>query len=215
MKNIKVMLADDHELVSRGIKELLSTKGNGIDVVKVVNSTNNICEEYYQAQPDVLILDVRFCGENRTDSGFIACEQVLDNYPSAKIVILSQFDSDYVIKKSYQLGAYAFICKNDNMDEFVDGIKSAYEGERYFSPGVARQMASYSIEPSIESLNEREIKIFKLVADGMTQKEISEQENLSVKTVNWIIADIKNKLKLNRPTDFTKLAMLHNLVDVN
>lgn len=212
MKRIKVMLADDHELLIKGFKEAL--KKHDINVVKSLTSTSELFEEYSQVLPDVLVLDVRF--DDRKDSGLQACEDILSKEPSAKIIMLSQFDQEYIIKKSYQMGVYAFIRKNDDLKELVNAIQSAYKGDKYFSPEIAKKMALLSIEPPnpIDSLSERELEIFVSVANGKTQQEISNEQSLSMKTVNKVITEIKEKLSLERVTDFTKLGIKYNVVSL-
>ena len=212
MKNIKVILADDHELLIKGFTEAL--KKHDIEVVKSLTSTEKLSDEYARLRPDVLVLDVRF--DEKNDSGLQACEAILAENPSAKIVMLSQFDQEYIIKKSYQMGAFSFIRKNDELQELINSIHSAYHGEKYFSPAIAKKMAFFSINPPnpIENLSERERQIFISVANGKTQQEISNEQELSMKTVNKVISDIKDKLRLERVTDFTKMGIKYHIISI-
>lgn len=207
------MLADDHELLIKGFKAAL--KKHDISVVKSLTSTEKLFEEYSQVLPDVLVLDVRF--GDKTDSGLQACESILIKDPSAKVIMLSQFDQEYIIKKSYKIGVYSFIRKNDDLKELVNAIHAAHQGEKYFSPEIAKKMALHSIEPPnpIESLSERELQIFVSVANGKTQQEISNEQGLSMKTVNKVITEIKEKLSLKRVTDFTKLGIKYNVISLS
>lgn len=99
---IKVFLADDHRLLVAGFRDVL--KDYGIDVVEVAYSLDGLIDRFLEVKPDVLVIDVRFdskgCGENGLD----VCEELLARDPSAKIIVFSQFDDQYIIERSYKLG---------------------------------------------------------------------------------------------------------------
>ncbi len=212
MTMVNVMLVDDHQLLVEGFEAALAK--HNINVVKSLTTLNEVESNYEAIQPDVLILDIRF--EGQTGNGLDTCEQVLKHHHDAKIIMLSQFDQDYIVQKAYEIGAKAFIRKDDNIKHLVEAIHNAVKDEVYFSPDIAQKLAKHSIGASnpLGVLSERQMEIFMLTANGLNQQEIAEQQSLSIRTVNKIIAEIKAALSLERQTDFTKLAIKHQLIEV-
>lgn len=207
---IRVLLADDHALIMTGFARELDEYG-----VKVVGETKNPDEvllKYEELKPDVLVLDIRF-GDKF--SGFDAARDVLSKYPNVRIIFLSQFDQDTVIKEAYKIGAKAFITKVSDSELLAAAIQKAHEGDCYFLPEVAERLAQLAIQgdTSPESkLDARELEIFKSMALGLTNAEIVEQTGLSTKSISNISLAIKDKLGAYRQADLTRLAVRHRLI---
>jgi DNA-binding NarL/FixJ family response regulator len=163
--------------------------------------------------PDILVLDIKF-GSHL--SGLDAARNVLTQFPDAKIVFLSQFDQDQFIKKAYKLGARAFITKTCTAKELANALKKVYEGDIYFLPQVAERLAALTIsDPSPQSLlDSREVEIFTMMAEGLTNVEIAEKMGISAKTVSNVSQSIKEKLGIHRQADITLLAVKHGLVEL-
>ncbi len=212
-KQIKVMMVDDHQLVIDGFEASLSKFD--IKVVKSLTSLENVREIYCKVSPDVLVLDVRFDGENKT--GLDACEEIMAMTNDAKIVILSQFDHVYVVQKAYSVGALAFVKKDSEINTLVEAIKMARQGKKYFSPQMAQKLARLAVDNKepLQVLSERELTIFKMVADGDNNNEIAEKVNLTPKTVGKIIFDIKEKLSIDRAAEFTKMAIKYQILELD
>jgi two-component system invasion response regulator UvrY len=211
MKPINVVLADDHPLLMAGFA--MSLEDYGIKVVGQAKTPDGATAKYLALKPDVLVLDIRF-GEKLT--GLNAAKNLLEKSPKAKIVFLSQFDQDSLIKEAYRLGGYAFVTKDRDAEELANAIRSAAEGKLYFLPEVAERLASLSIhgDTSPQSqLEEREVEIFTLMAQGLTNQEIADQLDLSPKTISNISQSIKEKLGIHRAADITRLAVKHGLIE--
>lgn len=208
---ISVLLADDHPIVMTGFA--MSLTHFGIKVLGQVKTPQEAVTQYAALKPDVVILDIRF-GETLT--GMDAARQILALNPKAKIIFLSQFDQDSLIKETYRLGARAFVTKDCAPADLALAVTRAQAGELYFPPHIATRLANLSVlgDTSPQSvLDERGLQIFTLMAEGLTNVEIAEKLDLSTKTISNISQDIKEKLGVHRPAYITKLAVKYGLIE--
>lgn len=208
--SIRVLHADDHPVVLDGFANALES--HGIHTVAKAHSVPEALAQYAATRPDVAILDLRF-GSALT--GLDAARQLLHDFPQAKIVFLSQFDQDSLIKEAYRLGARAFITKDCEPAELAQAVQRAHAGQLYFMPAIAERLANLSIlgDHSPQALlDERELQIFVLMAEGLTNQEIADQLQLSSKTISNTSQTIKEKLQVQRAADITRLALRHGLL---
>lgn len=210
-KAIRVMLADDHPIVMTGFA--MSLAGVGMDVVAQARTPEEATELFDKLQPDVLVLDIRFGTEL---TGLDAARGILARYPSARIVFLSQFDQDSLIKETYRLGARAFVTKDCDPAELATAVRYAAQGKLYFLPQIAERLANLSVSGDVSpqsQLDQRGLEIFKLMAEGLTNAEIADKLNLSTKTISNISQSVKEKLGVHRQAYITKLAVKHGLIE--
>lgn len=215
MKNkaIKILVADDHKVLIDGLVSSLA--GSTFEVVAIARNPEDVLSAYVESKPDVVISDMKF--NDREMTGLDITEQIIEMDNNAKIIIFSQYDSIELIKSAYSLGAKAFITKSMDIDlNYV--IQEVYSGSIFFEPSVSDRLAKYAIQGTAsprEVLNERELTILCLLAKGCTQKEISEEINISLRTVNTVHASIREKLNIERPSHLTLLAVQYNLIQVD
>jgi DNA-binding NarL/FixJ family response regulator len=210
-QHVDVVLADDHPLLMAGFAMFLSDYA--IQVVGQAKTPEEAIAKYLELKPDVMVMDIRFGEES---DGLHAAKDILQKDPAAKIVFLSQFDQDALINEAYRLGGYAFVTKDRDANELADAIKSAAHGKLYFLPQVAERLASLQVrgdKSPVSQLDEREVEIFTLMAEGLTYVEIAEKLKLSPKTISNASQSIKEKLGIHRPADITKLAVKHGLIE--
>lgn len=208
---IKVVLADDHPIVMTGFA--MSLQSEGMEVLAQAKTPQEAIARYAALLPDVLVLDIRFGAEL---TGLDAAKQVLQDFPEANIVFLSQFDQDALIKETYRLGARAFVTKDCDPADLALAIRRASQGELYFLPSIAERLANLSVrgDSSPQSqLDERELAIFTSMAEGLTNVEIAEKLDLSAKTISNVSQTIKEKLGIHRPALITRLAVKHGLIE--
>ncbi len=212
--SIKVFLADDHRLMVEGFR--LTLKDYEIDVVDVAYSLEDLPKRFAKSHADVLVIDVRFEGADE-HNGLDICEEILSNGKGSKIVVFSQFDDEWIVEKTYKLGVLAFVRKDENTDVLVEAIKSACKGKEFFSPVVAQLLAWTSVKaPSPNRLlDEKELKVFRLIADGMSVSEAAQAMDLSYKTVSNMVKTVKQKLNIESFADFTKLAIKFGLTNLD
>lgn len=209
-KSIRVLLADDHPIVMTGFAMSLETEG--VQVIAQVKTPQEAIETFAQLQPDVAILDIRFGAEL---TGLDAAKTILQQFPDANIIFLSQFDQDALIKETYRLGAKAFVTKDCDPADLAIAVQKAYEGELYFAPHIAERLANLSVrgDTSPQSLlAQRELEIFTMMAEGLTNVEIAEKLDLSQKTISNISQAVKERLGIHRPALITKLAVKYGLI---
>ncbi|MEO7493810.1 MAG: response regulator transcription factor [Massilia sp.] len=208
---IRVMLADDHPIVMTGFG--MSLASDGMDVVGQARSPDEALAMYAELQPDVAVLDIRFGTEL---TGLEAAQAILAKYPQAKIVFLSQFDQDSLIKETYRIGARAFVTKDCDPADLATAVRHAHEGRLYFLPQIAERLAKLSVRGDVSpqsQLDQRGLEIFKLMAEGLTNAEIADKLNLSTKTISNVSQAIKEKLGVHRQAYITKLAVKHGLIE--
>lgn len=208
---IRVLLADDHPIVRTGFS--MSLASFGIKVVGEAKSPDEVIKMYPTLLPDVVVLDIRF-GVKQT--GLDVAKEILRQHPGAKIVLLSQFDQDSLIKETYKIGARAFVTKNCDPAELALAIRRAHENKVFFLPEIAERLASLSVlgDHSPQALlEERELEVFVLMAKGLTNVEIAEKLDLSPKTISNVSQTIKETLCMHRPADITRLAVKHELIE--
>jgi two-component system invasion response regulator UvrY len=212
---IRVFLADDHRLLVDGFRHTL--KDYGIDVVEVAYETAGLIDRYLEVKPDVLVIDVRFDNKNGSETGLDVCEQLLKRYPSAKIIVFSQFDDQYIVDKSYKIGVLAFVRKDESTEVLYNAIRTVAAGREFFSPEVAQLLAWSSVKNQNPNnlLDEKELRVFTLTADGLSLTDTAKEMDLSTKTISALLKNIKAKLGLDNPAHFTKLAIRYGITTVD
>jgi DNA-binding NarL/FixJ family response regulator len=184
-----------------------------MEVVGQAKSPSEAVAMYAEHKPDVAVLDIRFGTEL---TGMDAAQNILKADPQAKIVFLSQFDQDSLIKETYRLGAHAFVTKDCDPADLAEAVRHAHAGKLYFLPQIAERLASLAVRGDVSPqsmLDERSLEIFKLMAEGLTNNEIAERLNLSTKTISNISQSVKEKLGVHRQAYITKLAVKHGLIE--
>ncbi len=207
----RVLLADDHPIVMKGFS--MSLAQFGIEIVGEAKTTADVLALYADKKPDVVILDMRF-GEKKT--GLDVAREILVLDPKAKILFLSQFDQDFLIKETYRIGAYAYLTKDCQPEELATAVVKAASGETYFLPRIAEKLANLSVRGNDTPetvLDAREMEIFIMMARGLTNAEMAEKLNLSLKTISNESNAIKQKLNITRVADLTRLAVKRGYID--
>jgi DNA-binding NarL/FixJ family response regulator len=210
--HVRVCLADDHPLLMTGFAQALAD--HGVEVVGKSKTPDEAVAQCQKLAPDVMVLDIRF-GTHK--SGLDAAREILASDPQAKIVFLTQFDSDNLITEAYKLGGFAFVTKDCEPSDLAGAIRKAKRGETYFPPAIAQRLAAISVRSHgspFARLDEREMEVFKAMARGLTNAQIAEQLDLSVKTISNASQSVKDKLGLHRTADLTLLAVKHGLIEL-
>ena len=205
-------MADDHPIVMGGFAAALASYG--IEVVGEAKTPREAMAKYAELLPDVVMLDIRF-GDGPT--GIDAAKEVLQAYPDARIVFLSQFDQDSLIKEAYKIGARAFLTKDCDPADLASAVQRADEGGLYFLPQIAERLARLSVRGDYSPqslLDERQFEIFILMAQGLTNVEMAEKLQLSPKTISNVSQAVKEALGIHRMADIARLAIKHELIDL-
>jgi DNA-binding NarL/FixJ family response regulator len=204
---IRVVLADDHDLVRSGIKALLSMI-DGVEVIAEARDGLELIQLVESLEPDVVMTDISM---PRMD-GIAAIAQIHASHPKVRLLVLSMYDTVDFVKRAVANGACGYLMKDAPPFELEQAVRSVMATGSYFSPTIAQRLLQPS-EPTIDDeLTQRQIEILKLIAQGRASKEIAFELGLSPKTVDVHRARIMERLRLNDIASLTLYAVRKGLV---
>ncbi|MBY5991892.1 UvrY/SirA/GacA family response regulator transcription factor [Ferrimonas balearica] len=208
---INVLLVDDHALVRTGISRILEDE-RGIKVVGEAEDGEQAVNWCRKNDADVVLMDMSMPGIG----GLEATRKILRYNPDARIIILTVYTEEPIPSKVMAAGAAGFLTKNAPPADMVQAIRVVASGQRYIAPEIAQQMALKPFNPErnpFDDLSERELQITMMVTSGQKVSDISEQLNLSPKTVNSYRYRLFEKLKISGDVELTRLAIRYGMVD--
>lgn len=197
----KVFLVDDHEVVRRGIAQLLQTAGD-LDVVGEAGSVAAALPRIEATIPDVAVLDVRLPDGN----GIALCREIRSRHPSIACLIFTAYDDDEALRAATIAGAAGYVLKDVRSGGLIDAVRAAAAGRTLQPASSLRRAASAMLAPPPETtpgeeeLTYRERQVLELIADGMTNREIGEHLGLAEKTVKNYVSALLAKLGMVRRT---------------
>ena len=208
---IRVFLLDDHEVVRRGLHDLLESEGD-IEIIGESGSAREAIARIPALRPDVAVLD----GRLPDGSGIDVCREVRSVDPSIKALILTSYDDDEALFAAILAGAAGYVLKQIGGNDLVDGVRRVAAGQSLLDPSlVARVLERVRNGPEaheeLAALTEQERKILALIAEGLTNRQIGERMFLAEKTVKNYVSSVLSKLGLERRTQAAVLAtkLLH------
>lgn len=216
MPQKRVLLVDDHQLIIDGLRGFIETNPD----YKVIGEANNGVEAIRLASvldPHVILMDI----EMPEMSGIQACEEIKKIKPDTKIIIVSMHNEKQLIKKLIDQGADGYLLKNSQQKEVMEAIEKALQNEPYFSEDVTQVLANKtpvknSVAQSetslISNLTEREIEILKLVAQGLTNKEVGDTLDISHRTVDTHRTNLMKKLDVTNVAGLIRIAFKNGLI---
>ncbi len=211
---INVMIADDQELICQSLEIVIKNRAD-MRVVAIANNGLDTIELAKKYKPDVLLLDIRMPGINGVECIKILKEKKLDT----KIIILTTFDDDEYVFEAVKNGASGYLLKGISLDELVKSIRLVAEGGTLISPDVATKVFKFFSDMAksnytqkvderfLNDFNTSELKIIQLVGRGLSNKEITDELNISEGTVRNYISNILSKLDLKNRTQLAILAV--------
>ncbi|WP_257284873.1 UvrY/SirA/GacA family response regulator transcription factor [Endozoicomonas sp. SESOKO1] len=209
---IRVLVADDHDLVRTGISRMLADV-EGIEIVAQAVSGEDAISLYREFTPDVTLMDVRMPGIG----GLEATRKICQINAHAKVIAVTVCMDDPFPTRLLEAGASGYITKSSNITEMVTAIRAVFTGKKYISPEIAQQMALKAIEPDSASpfsqLSHREMQIALMIVNCEKVPTISDKLCLSPKTVNSYRYRMFEKLNITSDVELTHLAIRHDIVD--
>ncbi len=208
---IKIVVADDHEVVRSGLANLL--KGSGIEIVGEASDGDEAVEKTMKHHPDVVLMDIRM--PNR--DGLSALEVIRDKMPDARVVMLSTYDNPTYVARSVALGATDFVLKGSTRQELVDVITRAASGDEPLDTSVLRRVKRvmrrrHEREDDGIPLTNRELQVLRHVALGLSNREIGQSLGISIETVKEHVQNILRKLDVNDRTQAAVWAVRRGVV---
>ncbi|HIY84769.1 MAG TPA: response regulator transcription factor [Candidatus Rubneribacter avistercoris] len=213
---MRIVLADDHEVVRAGFKMILEQDPD-LSVVAEAADGAQAYSIVAREKPDVLLMDISM---PPGQSGLVACEKVAKDFPATKVVILTMFAEPEYLFYTLRGGAAGYILKNSSSEELLSAVHAVADGGSYIHPKMTalltKQLSQGASDEdrSYQQLSNRELEILQLLAKGFTNKEISERIFLSVKTVEAHRSKIYQKLGLKSRADLVDYALRHKLLGV-
>jgi two-component system response regulator DevR len=203
---IRVFLLDDHEIVRRGIKELLEGEPD-IEVVGESGLAEEATRRIPALRPDVAILDARL----PDGSGIDVCREVRSRDPHIKALILTSYDDDEALFAAIMAGASGYVLKEIRSSDLVGAIRTVAAGQSLIDPALTARVLDRvrngpATAPELAELTEQELKLLALIAEGLTNRQIGEKMFLAEKTVKNYVSNILAKLGLERRTQAAVLA---------
>lgn len=213
--NIQILIADDHAVVREGLRTLISTKpglelvGEAADGVEAVSLARLL-------NPDLILLDMVMPRQD----GHAAIREIKQENPQARILVLTSFDDDERVFSAIKAGALGYLLKDSSPQQLIQAIHDVYEGRSSLHPTIAlkviRELNQPSdLPPTEDPLTEREVETLRLIAQGLTNQEISEKLVISERTVGKHVSNILDKLHLANRTQAALYALRRGLVTLD
>ena len=206
---IRVFLLDDHEIVRRGLRELLESEGD-IEVVGESGLAQEAARRIPALRPDVAVLD----GRLPDGSGIDVCREIRSRNPEIAALILTSYDDDEALFSAIMAGAAGYVLKQVRGTDLVETVRRVAAGQSTLDPAVTQQVLDRlrrgpAEDPALAPLTSQERRTLELIGQGMTNRQISEEMFLAEKTVKNYVSSLLAKLGLERRTQAAVFAAKH------
>jgi DNA-binding NarL/FixJ family response regulator len=208
--SVNILLVDDHQIVVNGLKSLLAQKPEYLVKGEALNGAEALAV-LAVLKIDLVLMDIDMPVMN----GIEATKEIKKQFPEVKIIMLTMHDEKAMIKSMLDLGADGYLLKNSSLSELDSAIQSVYLGKQFLSDDVNSALMAPDIDKSgaLSELTDREIEIIKLIAEGMSNKEIGDKLFISHRTVDTHRTNLMNKLGLHNVAGIVRFAISNGLTD--
>ncbi|NLF13924.1 MAG: response regulator transcription factor [Anaerolineaceae bacterium] len=213
MAAIRVLIVDDHVVVRRGLRSMLSG-AQDVEVVGEAGNADEAMERAKEMQPDIVLLDIRMPGMD----GLRVLHLLGEQLPQVKTIILTNYDEEQFLLEAFRAGAYGYLLKNVGRELLLDALRKAHEGKRQLSPDLVdnllRQFADLGQKQTMDQfgLSDTEVGLLSIIAEGATNREIAERLYWSETTVKRKLSDVFAKLGASDRAQAVAIAMRHGLI---
>ncbi|MFC1976264.1 response regulator [Chloroflexota bacterium] len=210
MTKAKMLLVEDHVVVRQGIKALLADESD-IEIVGEADNGREALRLVSELHPDVVLMDISMPGLN----GIEATRQIRQRFDKVKVIILSMHANEEYVFQVLRAGASGYVLKQSDSSEVLTAIRAALSGGSFLSPPISRTVIEdyvHRVEArgqgnDLDLLTSREREVLQLLAEGLPNREIAKQLNISIKTVETHRSNMMNKLGVSGKTDLVKYAL--------
>ncbi len=208
---MRILLADDHSIVRRGLKDILIDEYPDA-AVEQVGDGFELLKQLRNGKWDIIISDLSMPGKN----GLETLKQIKTEFPQIPVLILSMYPEDLYAIRVLKAGASGYMTKESAPEELIIAVRLILQGRKYITPTVAEKMASnldhdYERQPH-EILSDRELDVMKMIASGKTVSEIATELSLSVNTISTYRARVLEKMNLKTNSELTYYVISNNLL---
>ena len=208
---IRIAIADDHELIIKGLSLMLQNHPT-VQIVLKNNGALNLLENLQQHLPDVLLLDIQMPGK----SGIDLCKLIVEKMPGIKIIALTNFDESYYVKQMLRNGARGYLLKNTDQETLIKALQTVCNGDLFLDPQLQhillQQLTKTGSDKHPVKLTRRESEILKLIAEERSNQEIADQLFISLRTVETHRLNITQKLSAKNTAGLVKEAIKMGLI---
>jgi DNA-binding NarL/FixJ family response regulator len=210
---IRILIADDHEIVAEGLKSLVEAEP-GMEVIGIVPDGREAVKHARESKPDVVVMDMSMPELNGAD----ATRAILQNDASCRVIVLSMYAEREYVRRALKAGALGYVVKRSAAKEMVDAIRAVHAGQRYLSPRVADVVIEAGADDKddlLAKLSMREREVLQLLAEGNTGAEIAQRLSLSQKTVETYRARLVEKLGIRDLPGLVRFAIQRGIVTLD
>jgi two-component system response regulator NreC len=216
MSKIRVLLAEDHTIVRKGLRALLEGEA-GIEVIGEAEDGKEAVQKTQELLPDVVLMDISM----PVLSGLEATRQIKKRFPGVKTLVLTRYADEEYVFQILRAGASGYVVKKAAPTELVLAIKATYRGDSFLSPSISRKVieeyirhAEATAKNSYDRLTDREREVLQLIVEGHSNREVAELLYISVKTVENHRASLMDKLDIHGMAELTKYAIRKGVISV-
>lgn len=210
---IKVLLADDHEIVRAGLARIVEESGD-IEVVAEASDGREAVRLGLKFLPDVAVIDISMPGMD----GLEVAAQLLETYPELPIIILTMHEEEQYVVRAIEVGVMGYVTKRSAPEQLVAAIRKVHTGARYLSEAAVEMLAlrlakGVSGKSPLDSLSTRELQVLRQLALGQTNREIADTYNIGIKTVDTYRLRLLKKLSLRNNAELSRFAIQNHLIE--
>ncbi|WP_096189564.1 response regulator transcription factor [Evansella halocellulosilytica] len=209
---INVLFADDHEMVRIGVSAYLSAQKD-INVIAEADDGKEAIQLAMELKPDVILMDLVM----KEMDGIEATRQIIEQWPEAKIIIVTSFLDDEKVYPALEAGATSYMLKTSKANEIAEAIRATYQGQSILEPEVTGKIMTKMRQTNVpllhEQLTEREMEVLKLMAEGKSNQDIADELYIALKTTKVHVSNILSKLEVHDRTQAVIYAFKHDLVE--
>ena len=205
-EKIRIVLVDDHAVLREGLRLMLQREPD-LEVVGEASTADEALRAVRSTRPDVAVLDLKLGTGSELD-GLRVCAAVREQFPEVAPLVLTTFLDETIVVRAVRAGARGYVVKNVDVTELVAAVRSVSRGQSAFDPRTASMVldALKGVSATAEALSAREIEVLKLLAEGMSNKEIGAALFISATTAKFHISNILRKLKVSRRAEAVYVA---------
>jgi two-component system invasion response regulator UvrY len=211
MKTLRILIADDHAIVRKGLVQLILEEFPSAGIKEVADA-EELIKETHQSEWDLVICDLTMPGR----SGLDALKQIKHSFPKLPVLIISMHPQDQYAVRVIKAGASGYLGKETVHEELIRAIHTVVQGRKYITTSIAEKLAEVlntaETKQKHELLSDREFDVFKYLASGKSVSEIAAQLSLSVTTVSTYRSRILDKMGMRTNADITRYALEHKLI---